>query len=140
IGLYKGLYIKPGLYYYVQGGENEALGIHTNTTMHYLRVPVNLGYSYTLSDKAGSISVDACTYVGYALADETKTETIAGDIETDIEFGDKLTEKKAFDWGFNFNIGYETPWGIYAKGGYGLGLGNSSNVDDITVTNNNWNI
>src|SRR5690606_13814828 len=96
--------------------------------------------SYTLSDKAGAIFVEVGPYAGYALSGETKTETLVGDVENDIEFGDKMSETRAFDWGFNFHVGYESPWGAYLKGGYGLGMGNLSNADDITQTHNNWNI
>lgn len=140
IDLYKGLYIKPGAYYQMMGGENETLGMTTTTTMHYLRIPVNLGYRYTFSEKAGSIFAEAGPYVGYAFSGTNKSETIIGDVENDVEFGDELNEMKPLDFGLNFAVGYETPWGIYIKGGYGLGLNNLSNVDDVKVSNNNMNL
>ncbi len=140
--VYKGLYVKPGIYYHMLGGTSEGiLGVTSETTMHYLRVPVNLGYSLRLSDKAGAIFAEAGPYIGMGLAGKTKvTGGSSVSIEKDINFGSKVDEINAFDWGFNFGLGYETPWGIYVKGGYGLGLGNMSNMNNTTLTHNNWNI
>lgn len=139
--IYKGLYVKPGISYQMLGGTTEILGVESATTMHYLRVPVNLGYSLKLSDKAGAIFAEAGPYIGMGLAGKTKVTGLSNiTIEKDITFGSKVDETKAFDWGFNFGLGYETPWGVYIKGCYGLGLGNMSNMNNTTMTHNNWNI
>ncbi|MBX9449133.1 MAG: PorT family protein [Taibaiella sp.] len=136
-----GLYVKPGLNYQLLGGKTEVAGVTTTTSMHYLQVPVNLGYRYHFSPDAGSIFVEAGPYIGYALSGKNKIEGLpTGDIENDITFGSEDAETNPFDWGFNFNLGYETPWGVYVKGGYGLGLGNLSNVADVTNNINRWNV
>lgn len=139
--VYKGLYVKPAISYQLLGGKTDILGVESNTSMHYLRVPVNLGYNLKLSDKAGALFAEAGPYVGMALSGQTKVIGLpTGEVKNDIKFGSKIDETKAFDWGFNFGLGYETPWGIYVKGGYALGLGNMSNVDNTTLTHTNWNI
>jgi opacity protein-like surface antigen len=141
LNLYKGLYLRPGIYYSMAGDKSELAGTTTNTTLHYLQIPVNLGYKYTISEKAGGIFAEAGPYIGYALSGTNKVDiTGLGETKKDINFGDGIAEVNPLDWGFNFGLGYETPWGIYAKAGYGLGLGNMSNVDKVTVTNNLWNI
>lgn len=139
--LTKGLYLKPGLYYHMLGDKTELANVTSTTSMHYLRIPVNLGYNFRISEKAGAIFAEAGPYVGYALSGKTKVEGLpTGEVERDIEFGGEVTETNPLDWGFNFALGYETPWGVYVKGGYGLGLGNLSNIDDLKTTINHWNI
>jgi len=130
-----GLYVKPAIQYHMLGGKTELLGVESSTTLHQLRIPVNLGYEYTFSPKAGGLFVEAGPYIGYSVAGTNKV----GDLETDVNFGTETTETNPLDWGFNFGLGYTSPWGVYIKGGYGLGLGNMSNVDDVKVTNNQWN-
>lgn len=135
-----GLYLKPGLYYQKLGGETKDAGVTTTVNLHYLSVPANLGYRYQIGN-AGSIFAEAGPYAGYAIDGNTEIEGGAdGDVKEDISFGDETDEVNRFDWGFDFGIGYETPWGVYVKGGYNLGLGNLSNVEDVTATNRNWNV
>jgi hypothetical protein len=139
--LYKGIYLKTGLFYQKLGGQRDILGLTSTTNLHYLQVPVNVGYRYEISDKAGAVFAEVGPYVGMAISGNTKSEALIGDdIKNDIEFGDKLTETKAMDWGFGFGVGYQSPWGIYLKAAHNLGLGNLSNVDNVTVKNRNWNI
>lgn len=141
ISLYKGLYLRPGLYYNMLGDKLETGEIKTANTLHYLQLPVNLGYRYAISPKAGAIFAEAGPYVGYALAGKYKMEGLpGGTVKEDIKFGDKAQETNPLDWGFTFGVGYESPWGIYAKGSYGLGLGNMSNIDDTKHTHNAWNV
>lgn len=138
--LYQGLYLRPGVYYNMQGAQSEIAGVKSATTLHYLEVPVNIGYRYTISENAGNIFAEAGPYLGYALAGSNKTEILGIEAKTDVEFGDGVAEMNPLDWGFKFGLGYETPWGIYVKGNYGLGLGNGSNVKEVTSTNNTWNV
>ncbi|MBS1737825.1 MAG: PorT family protein [Bacteroidetes bacterium] len=136
-----GLYVKPGVSYQKLGGEVKAEGIKTTTNLHYLSVPVNLGYRYQIGEKAGALFAEAGPYAGLAIAGNTKIANgESGKVTNDISFGSATNEVNRFDWGFNFGLGYETPWGVYVKGGYGLGLGNLSNVNDQTVNNRNWNL
>jgi hypothetical protein len=134
------LYLKPGIYYHMLGGQETTLLGDAKTTMHTLRVPVNLGYQFPISSNAGAVFAEVGPYVGYALSGKNVTETIAGDVKTDINYGSELAEVKPLDFGVNFNLGYETPWGVYVKGSYGMGLTTISNVDKVKSTLNNWNI
>jgi hypothetical protein len=140
IGLYKGLYLKPGVYYNMLGGSTENLATKTTTTLNYLEIPVNIGYQYSLSPKAGKVFAEVGPYVGYAFSGSNKIDIAGVETKSDIDFGDKISEMKPLDYGFKLGIGYETPWGVYVKGNYGMGLGNMSNVDDVTITNNTWNV
>jgi len=140
LGLTKNVYLRPGIYYQDLGSKTEGFGTASTINYHYLRVPVNIGYNYKISNSAGSVFVEAGPYVGYALAGQSKTEVLGIETKTDIEFGDGIAESKAFDWGFNFGLGYESPWGVYVKGGYGLGLGNLSNIDDVKLSHRHFNI
>ncbi len=141
IGLGYGLYVKPGLYYVNKGSQTSSSLGDYKTHLHYLELPINLGYRYQINGgKAGGIFAEAGPYVAYALSGKVKGEDIPvlGTVETDINFGSDDDETKAFDWGFNFAGGYETPWGVYLKAQYGLGLGNLSNVEDVKSNNKGW--
>lgn len=134
------LYLKPGIYYHMLGGEESTLLGDAKTTVHSLRVPVNLGYQYPISSKAGAVFAEVGPYVGYALSGKNVAETLLGDVASDIKYGSEVGETKPLDFGVNFGIGYETPWGVYVKGSYGMGLTTLSNVKDVQSTMNNWNI
>lgn len=139
--LYKGFYVKPGIYYNMFGGEINVLGVTSTTTLNYINIPVDLGYNYIISNKIGSIFLEAGPQVGYALSGYTKVKPFFGsEIKNDLSFGDKTTENNPFDWGFNFGLGYATPWGVYLKGSYGLGMGNLSNQKNIEIKNDFWNV
>lgn len=140
IGLGGDFYLRPGVYYQGLGSKSEVLGIKTDMSLHYLRIPVNVGYNYKISPSAGSVFAEVGPYVGYAIAGQSKTELLGVETKSDIDFGDKVTEMKPLDYGVNFALGYESPWGVYLKGGYGLGLATMSNSDDVRYTNNHFNI
>lgn len=141
IGLYKGLYIKPGIQYTMLGDQADLLVGHNTTTYHYLRIPVNLGYRFDLPGNSGAIFLEAGPYVGFGLSGKSRTENlpIIGALENDIEFGGDNNETNPLDFGFNFGGGYETPWGIYFKANYGLGVANMSNSDNFTAQHRVWN-
>lgn len=141
INLNKGFYLKPGVYYTQMGDTKEVLNVESTNTLHYLQIPVNLGYQYQFNGgKAGAVFAEAGPYIGYALGGQTKIESSLGEVKTDYNFGTEVNETNPLDWGFNFGLGYETPWNVYIKGQYGLGLGNLSNVDDVKVNNRAWGV
>lgn len=141
IGLGGDFYLRPGVYYQGLGSKGDIWGlVNTDMSLHYLRVPVNVGYNYTISKSAGSIFAEVGPYIGYAIAGQTKTEVGGLKVKSDIDFGSDNSEMNPLDFGVNFGLGYESPWGVYVKGGYGLGLASMSNVDDMKFTNNNFNI
>lgn len=133
-----GFYIQPGLFYSTKGFKysDEVLGIktETSTNLGYIEVPVNALYRFDLGN-AGGLFVSAGPYAAFAV--NGKNKTTVGSIETknDIEFGSDPGETKRFDYGLNAGLGYETPWGVYVRAQYGLGLANLTNVDNGTVRN-----
>lgn len=140
----RNLYLKPGLFYSNKGsqGMDNVLG-NKKTYLDYLEVPINLGAKFPLMNgNAGSIFVEAGPYLGYAMSGKVKTTDIPiiGNTESKIDFGSEASKMNPFDWGFNFGAGYETPWKVYIKGQYGLGLGNMNNLDNITSTNQGCNV
>lgn len=143
IPLSQGFYVKPGLFYSNKGSKTTTSIGDFKTSLDYLEVPVNLGYQYKIEGgKSGGIFAEVGPYIGFGVSGKYKGENIPviGSQETDINFGSGSDETKGFDWGFNFGAGYETPWGIYLKGQYGLGLGNLSNIDNVTSYNRGWNL
>ena len=134
------LYVRPGVYYNMQGAKDETIGIESKITMHYLEVPVNLGYRFTISENAGNIFAEAGPYIALALAGNVQADVLGVEVKDEIDFGTDTGETDPLDWGFKFALGYETPWGVYLKGGYGLGLGNLSNLDNSTTNNRTWNV
>lgn len=136
IGIAKGFYIEPGVFYSVKGYSGEILGFTAKTTINYLEIPLNLGYRYDLGN-AGSLFVSAGPYVGFALSGKIKTENLPllGTVEDDLEFGDGNDEMKSIDYGANFSLGYISPIGIYLRAQYGLGLANLSNATNTSMKN-----
>lgn len=141
IGLGGDFYLRPGVYYQGLGSKSNFLGlVESDMSLHYLRIPVNVGYNYTIGKNAGSVFAEVGPYVGYAIAGQSKTELGGISDKSDIDFGSDNDQMNPLDFGVNFGLGYESPWGVYIKGGYGLGLSSLSNNKDIKWTNNNFNI
>lgn len=136
-----GLYFKPGLQYTIVGDMDEQMITSTTTTMHYLRVPMNLGYRLQLPGNAGAFFAETGPYLGFAMGGTVKVDNIPiiGSTETDINFGSENNEIKPVDIGMNFGAGYESPWKLYVKINYGLGLQNLSNSDNSELKNSVWN-
>lgn len=134
-----GFYLQPGLFFHQKGFKtsSEILGIKATGTvnLNYIELPVNVLYRVDLGN-AGGIFASAGMYAAYAISGKTKSEAAGLKDNEKIDFGSGVGETKPFDWGANFGLGYETPWGVYVRGQYGLGLGNLSNVDDFSVKNN----
>lgn len=147
----EGFYVKPGVYYSQQGAEVELLDFgsiaqsKSTFTTHYLQIPVSLGFQGGLNGgQSGYIFGEVSPYVGFGLSGimevETKVGGIVGTDKSDMDWGKEDNEYNPLDVGMKFAVGYETPWGIYLKGGYTLGLGNMSNIDDYRMNNRGWNI
>lgn len=139
-GLGGDFYLRPGIYYQGMGSKSDVWGVETTTSLHYLRIPVNVGYNFNISKNAGSIFAEAGPYIGYAIGGQSKAEVLGVETKTDVDFGSGNDQVNPLDYGVNFGLGYESPWGVYIKGGYGLGLATMSNIDDVRYTNNHFNI
>lgn len=131
-----GFYVQPGIFYSTKGFKynDGILGSESSTNLGYIEVPVNALYRFDLGN-AGGIFVSAGPYAAFAVNGKTKTTLLGVETKTDVEFGSDATETKRFDYGLNAGVGYETPWGVYVRAQYGLGLANLSNIDDGTVKN-----
>lgn len=126
-----GFYLQPGLFFSQKGFKTSVLSIEATTAINYIELPVNVLYRVDLGN-AGGIFVSAGMYAAFATNGKVKS----GDLSRNIEFGSDAGEMKRFDYGANFGLGYETPWGVYVRGQYGLGLANISGDDDFKMKNN----
>ena len=131
-----GFYVQPGIFYSTKGFKynGDLPGIESSTNLGYIEVPVNALYRFDLGN-AGGIFVSAGPYAAFAVNGKTKTTLLGVETKTDVEFGSDAGETKRFDYGLNAGLGYETPWGVYVRAQYGLGLANLSNINDGTVKN-----
>lgn len=146
-----GFFIQPGLLYSMKGAQESStisfLGYTASAkitmSMNYLEVPLNLGYDLDLGN-AGGLFATAGPYLGYGLSGKTKTSVeMTGmpdqDDESDIDFGSGEDEAKRLDFGLNFGAGYRTPFGVYGRVQYGLGLTNLSNSNsDASIKHKGW--
>lgn len=137
IGIAKGFYIQPGVFYTVKGAEYSLVGIKDKHTLNYLEIPLNLGYRYEF-DNAGAVFATVGPYIGIGLNGKSKQEGVLGSIEEDIKFGSNADQPKKIDYGANFSVGYISPIGLYVRAQYGLGIANLSNVNNSSNRNRVW--
>lgn len=107
IGLANSIYLAPGLTYRMNGTKQTAKNeVGTGTLLlHYLSLPVNLGYRVALSPST-DISLEAGPYLAYALAGK-QTRTLDGrSVSEDIEFGQDRSLKR-FDAGLGISAAFE---------------------------------
>ncbi|HRP90083.1 MAG TPA: porin family protein [Edaphocola sp.] len=133
------VYLRPGIFYSGTGIKSQLLGITSTARYDYIQVPVTLGFNYDMN-KAGALFAEVGPYVGYALSGKTTIESSLGSTKNDIKFGSKLTETNALDYGAKFGVGYVTPFNIFVRAQYNLGLGNLSNASNTTTNNKYWNV
>lgn len=122
--------IQPGISLQGKGGKDEILGVKSTTNLMSVEIPVNAVY-YIPTGGAGSVFLGAGPYVGFNVAGQNKV----GDTKTDIDFGSDADQTKVVDFGANFQAGYKLTNGFLINAGYGLGLGNLSNVDNFKSNN-----
>jgi hypothetical protein len=141
-------YFQTGLFYYQTGSkisETSSLlqgtnGFKSDIKVQNLQIPINLGYDYSLG-KIGSVFATAGPYVGYAFHGRSSADYYTNDVftnstDTKYSFGKKTSdEQKRLDFGFNFSVGYKTPFGLYVRGNYGLGVRQLSNNTTTSVKN-----
>ncbi|CAA7194608.1 porin family protein [Chryseobacterium potabilaquae] len=147
IPLYHNFYLQPGLFF-SQKGAQKTLDKPTSTVnvkknINYLELPVNIMYRYSLN-KSGALLLSTGGYMAVPLNGSVHTTTTMNNGEVlkatrDIAFGNNDRQVKNFDYGLNFGMAYESPWGIYIKGQYELGLQNVVNTTKY-VKNRNFQI
>ena len=127
--------IQPGVSLQGKGGKVEAGSLTTTRNLMSIEIPVNAVY-YIPTGTTGSVFIGAGPYVGFNVSGKDKV----GDVKTDIKFGSKDDQLKVVDYGLNFQLGYKLSNGLLINGGYGLGLGNMSNVDALKIKNNVFSV
>lgn len=144
IGIAKGFYIQPGVFYSLKGAQinysSALLSGNIKSSLDYIEIPLNFAYRYELGN-AGAVFAAAGPYMGLGMKGKNKT-TVTGmaTVEDDVVFGDAADEVKKIDYGVNFGVGYISPIGIYVRAQYGLGLANLSNADKVSAQNRVWGI
>ena len=126
--------IQPGISLQGKGGKSKIDGDVTSNLMS-IEIPVNAVY-YIPTGNSGSLFLGAGPYVGFNVAGQNKS----GDVKTDIEFGSGLNETKVVDYGANFQAGYKLQNGFLINAGYGLGLANMLNTDNLKAKNRVWSV
>ncbi|MCB0700374.1 MAG: PorT family protein [Chitinophagales bacterium] len=147
--------VQPGIFYSTQAVKTNftvfILDISQTLKVNYLLVPVNVLYKFGTPDK-GRFFVGAGPYFGYAFGGTSDIEDpngiltgLAGGntggtlpaIESgDISIGsDTMDSAKPFDFGLNFNLGYELPQGVFVRGQFGLGLANTAPIESYKQKN-----
>lgn len=123
IGLADGVYLAPGLMYRANGFSGDA---STSATFHYLSLPVNLGYRFTLAPEWG-LSLEAGPYLAYGLGGDIKSAF--GKVDAFGDHGDL----KRFEAGLGMSVGID--YGRYfARIGTDLGLTNSAKQGSVKNT------
>lgn len=118
----KGFYIEPGLFYTQKGTKVKSGNvIASKANFNYLELPVNIGYRYDMG-RSGSVFAFAGPYAAMALSGHITDYT--GPVGTDgnLKPGDNFLR---MDYGANFGLGYVSPWGVYIRGQYSMGIGGS---------------
>ncbi|RQO31001.1 hypothetical protein DBR32_09850 [Taibaiella sp. KBW10] len=125
--------LEPGVFYSMKGGENTFLGVKSTTTLSYIEVPVNIKFNLPLGI-AGKVFAYAGPHIAYAVAGQTKI----GSVSSDIKFGDGNAQMNPLDIGAQVGVGYQLPFGLYARAQYGMGFNNLSNASTMNtkLTNN----
>lgn len=112
------LFLMPGVFFSTKGSKFDVGGADMKTSLSYIEIPVNLGYSIAST----GIFITAGPYLGYAVGGKFKV----GDESENIKFGSDETKDdlKPMDLGINVGAGYQLPLGIFVKAQYGIGLAN----------------
>lgn len=117
--------------------EEDGASYTDKTNVMYLEIPLNAVASFAAGP--GKVFVGAGPYYGFALSGKNKWEaTYDGETdadEEDIEFGSEEDQVKRGDFGVNLLAGYQFSSGLNLHLGYGLGLGNLSNMEDTKINN-----
>ncbi|SOD15192.1 porin family protein [Pedobacter xixiisoli] len=116
--------VQPGLTFMNKGTKSDALDAGASINFSYLELPVNLVANFNAGP--GKFFLGAGPYAAYALSGNSKVD---GE-KYDAEFGSGEEQVKRMDFGVNFLTGYKLTNGLNLHVGYGLGLGNLSNISE----------
>ncbi|HRP90400.1 MAG TPA: porin family protein [Edaphocola sp.] len=136
-----GFSIEPGVYYNIKSAsyseESKTMKLKTIQTFNFVEMPINLKFSWEVSQYTGKLFVQASPYISYALSGETIADTAIlqpiahkkkGVHKTDLE--SDLTIYKRMDYGANFGVGYQFSWGLQVRAIYGRSLSNMLTLEN----------
>jgi len=119
------LAFEPGLLLSTKGYKMDGDPDDFVFNLMYVEIPLN---AKTYFDLGGlELYALAGPYLGFGLSGKGKM----GDDSEDVEWGSEKTEANRLDYGLNIGAGVKIG-AIEAGIGYGLGLGNMSNADDVS--------
>lgn len=126
-----GLNVETGLLLSQKGGKLEAFGGEAEGKPLYLEVPILLKKSIELGDM-GVYGLFG-PYVAYGMGGTSESD---GESE-DIDWGSDDDQSNPIDFGLNIGAGLQLTEEIDVSIQYSYGLGNVSNIDDVTQNNRN---
>src|SRR5690554_5366348 len=99
-------YVMPGVLFSGKGTKQEAGALKTTTSVSYLEIPINVGYSFGES----GFSIIAGPYLGFGIGGKIKHEGGGASISENIKFGsDANSHMKGMDFGVNVGAMYQLP-------------------------------
>lgn len=131
IGIAGGFHLLPGIMYSGKGSKVEIGGYKATTSLNYLEIPINAGYTFGSS----GFSVLAGPYIGYAIGGTFKDD--AGSESLKIGSDEATDDFKALDFGLNVGAMYQLPMGVFAKLQYGIGFADIAPSSFANVKNTN---
>ncbi len=157
VPLLNNLTLQPGLFYTTRSTKSNVsvfiFDIEQTYSINYLELPVNLQYK-TGNPGEGRLFVGIGPYIGYVIGGFTNTEVggsgfsllgggtnpledLANGKEKISTGTDSTDEVRPFDFGANFNVGYELPMGLIFRAQIGMGLLNTAPLSDA-AKQKNW--
>lgn len=130
-------YVMPGVLFSGKGTKQEVsalnLNLKTTTSVSYLEIPINVGYSFGES----GFSIIAGPYLGFGIGGKIKAEAGGASASENIKFGsDANSDMKGMDFGVNVGAMYQLPMNLFVKAQYGIGLSDLAPVSGGTKFNN----
>jgi hypothetical protein len=117
---------QPGLHYVQKGRETTLPGSPSAqkkiTALRYAELQLN--FLYNTGEEVGSFFIGAGPTVSVNLPSKYVTKTGNIKAESDITFGNKQEDLRAFDYGVDFLVGFGFMHGVIFSANYTLGLRN----------------
>lgn len=115
VPVFNSLYVGSGLTFSMKGAKNEIDGLSSDITMHYLQVPINIGYKFSLS-RTFALGLQTGPYFSFALAGTHNVGVKALDLAKSYNiFKDGISGLGEAAKAKRFDVG----WGVAALGYFG---------------------